>query len=47
MLPTELRVEEEKKSHEFSQESKFKAEKEAELKKIIENNMIKVNSLMR
>lgn len=47
VLPTQLRAEEEKKAHEFSLQSKTMADKEQELKKIIENNMINVNAQMR
>ncbi len=46
-LPTQLRSEEEKKANEFSLQSKAMADKEQELKKIIENNMINVNAQMR
>jgi hypothetical protein len=42
-----LRAEEEKKGHEFSVQSKAAADKEQELKKLIEKNMINVNAQMR
>ncbi len=42
-----MRAEEEMKSHEFSLASKTKADAEAELKKIIENNIMNVNAQMR
>ncbi len=47
ILPTQLRPEEEKKAHEFTLQSKSLADKEQELKKIIENNMVNVNAQMR